>query len=177
MVNEKLLAKLNKQVSREFYSAYLYLSMEAYFANNNLDGMAHFFHIQFQEELDHAMGLFNYIHKIGGRITLEAVPQPQADYQDAAAVFKAALAHEETVTAAFYELYEDAIATRDHTTSTFLQWYINEQAEEEENLVKILHKLDLIGNEGLGLLMLDNELAQRVYTPPAGLPGIGPNMQ
>ncbi|BCV22052.1 ferritin [Moorella sp. Hama-1] len=177
MADAKLLAQLNEQITREFYSAYLYLAMEAYLANKNLDGMAHFFHVQFQEELDHGVNLFNYVHKIGGQVTLGAIPQPEAAYQDPAAVFKAALAHERTVTAAFYELYEAAVAVRDHTTSTFLQWYITEQAEEEETLVKILHKLDLIGNDGMGLLMLDSELAQRVYTPPAGLPGAGPKNQ
>lgn len=166
MISEKMLQKLNEQVTKEFYSAYLYLSMEAYFASENLNGFANFFHVQAQEERDHAMKFFNYISHVGGRVKLAPIEGPQTDFVSAREVFQITLDHERQVTQLIYFLVNLAVEEKDHFTNTFLQWFVTEQAEEESSADAILKKLKLIGSDGMGILMLDAELAKRVYTPP-----------
>lgn len=167
MISEKLNKLLNEQVQKEFYSAYLYLSMEAYFTSMNLDGFANFFHVQVQEERDHAMKIFNYINQKGGKVELLPVEAPQTDFESAEKVFELTYAHEQAVTKSIYNLVDNAIEEKDHGTNSFLQWFVTEQVEEEATAEKNLRKLQLIKNDPNGLFMLDAELAQRVYTPPA----------
>ncbi|HEY5585602.1 MAG TPA: ferritin [Ruminiclostridium sp.] len=167
MISDKLNKLLNEQVQKEFYSAYLYLSMEAYFANQNLDGFANFFRVQIQEERDHAMKFFNYINHKGGKVELLQIDAPQVDFKSAEEIFDLTLGHEQLVTKSIYNIVDNAIEERDHGTNTFLQWFVTEQIEEEATVEKNLRKLKLIKGDSNGLLMLDAELALRVYTPPA----------
>ena len=171
MIHVKMQEALVQQLNKELYSAYLYLSKEAYFSNLDLDGFAHYFHIQIQEERDHAMGFFNYLTKTGSQVKLPAIAQPPATFDSPLHVFELALKHEEYVTQSIYSLMDIAQEVKDHQTQVFLQWYITEQSEEEENMTRVCNRLKLIGNDGSGLFMLDNELAQRIYTP-AVIPGV-----
>ncbi len=164
MVNQQMLQKLNEQLQKEFFSAYLYLSMEAYLRSLNLDGFANWFHVQAQEERDHAMAFFSYIHKVGGSVVLGAIQQPQTAFSGSQEIFEISLQHEQSVTKSIHGLMDLAQELRDHTSQVFLHWFITEQAEEEESIGRILNKLKLIKGDGAGLFMIDNELAQRVYT-------------
>lgn len=166
MLSEKMQKMLNEQVQKEFYSAYLYLSMEAYFLHQNLEGFANFFHVQVQEERDHALKIFNYINEAGGRIELMQIDAPQIDFASPQTVFALTFQHEQFVTKSIYNLVDLAIEEKDHLTNNFLQWFVTEQMEEEATMDRVLKKLKLIKEDAHGLLMLDAELAQRVYTPP-----------
>ncbi len=163
MLTEKMLQKLNQQVEKEFFSAYLYLSMEAYLRSINLDGFANWFQVQLQEERYHAMAFYNYIDKVNGKIELGAIEQPRHDFSSPLEIFELGLEHEQYVTKLIYDLMDLAIETKDHTTQIFLQWFITEQAEEEENMTRIINRLKLINADSAGLFMLDTELAQRMY--------------
>ncbi len=167
MISEKMEKILNEQVVKEFYSAYLYLSMGAYFASKNLGGFANWFNIQAQEERDHAMMFYNYINRVGGKVSLGQIDAPQVDFDSIEDVLKKTLEHEQFVTKSIYNIVDLAIEERDHKSNSFLQWFVNEQVEEEENAENNLRKIQLIGNDVQGILMMDAEMAQRVYTPPA----------
>ncbi|KXZ40662.1 ferritin [Alkalithermobacter thermoalcaliphilus JW-YL-7 = DSM 7308] len=165
MATEKMIKALNNQLFREFQSEYIYISMEAYFASQNLDGFANFFNVQAQEERAHAYKIFNYIHRIGGKVELQSIPQPKIDFESPKEVIQLALEHEKFITKSIHDILALAIEEKDYTTSAFLQWYINEQAEEEESMEKILNKIKLLKEDPAGILMLDSELAKRVFVP------------
>ncbi len=166
-----MIQAVNDQVNKELFSAYFYLAMQAYFSSLNLDGFANYFRVQVQEERDHALGFYNYLNKIGGKITFAEIQKPQSEFSSPQEVFELALNHEQFVTQSIYSLMNIAREIQDHTTEIFLQWYITEQAEEEENMGRVLNKLKLIKGDGAGLFMIDSELAQRIYTP-AVIPGV-----
>ncbi len=165
MASERMIKELNAQVQREFFSSYFYISMEAYCADQNLDGFANFFHVQAQEERDHAYKMFDYISRVGGKIELEALEKPQTDFASPEEVFEMTLEHEKFITKSIHSLLDIALEEKDHTTTAFLQWFVTEQAEEEESVEKIIKKLQLLKGHPGGLFMIDQELAQRVYTP------------
>jgi ferritin len=167
MLSEKMEAALNRQLNKELYSAYLYLSMSAYSTYIGLKGFANWFKVQYQEEMAHAMKIYDYINSRGGQVNLIAIEQPIAVFKAPLDMFEKTLAHEQFVTKSINELVDLAIAEKDHATNIFLQWYVTEQIEEEGNDIDIIAKLKLIGDDGNGLLMLDKELAMRVFTPPA----------
>lgn len=169
MFSEKLLNELNKQVNYELYSAYLYMKMEAFFAEKSLNGFANFFKVQTTEERDHARMFFDFILRKGGKIALDTITKPEADFADILDVFKQALEHEKFVTSRIYELSDIAREEKEHATLSFLQWFVDEQVEEEETFQEIVDKLEFIGDNVHAILMLDAELAQRTYTPPAAL--------
>ncbi|AHF08033.1 ferritin [Desulfitobacterium metallireducens] len=171
MVQEKVQEALVQQLNKELYSAYFYLGMVTYFSNLNLEGFAHYFRVQVQEERDHALGFFNYLLKTNNPIQLPAIAQPPQNFESPLHVFELALRHEEKVTQSIYSLMDVAQEFKDHQTQVFLQWYITEQSEEEDNMTRVYNRLKLAGNEGSGIFMLDNELAQRIYTP-AVIPGV-----
>lgn len=165
MISEKMQQILNEQVQKEFYSAYLYLSMEAYFDEQNLKGFAHFFRVQTQEERDHAMMFFKYISHVQGNAKLLQIDQPSSKFDTPLDVFKAAYSHEVFITKSIYKIVDLSLEEKDHKTNAFLQWFINEQTEEEANMDDNIKKLQLIDNDGRGILMMDSELMARVYTP------------
>ncbi|MGL5651999.1 MAG: ferritin [Paraclostridium sp.] len=167
MASQKILDALNNQLQMEFFSEYFYMSMEAYFMDNNLDGFANFFNVQAKEERDHAYKLFNYISRAGGKIILQSIEQPKGAFESPLEVFELALNHEKLITNSIHELTDLAISEKDHTTSSFLRWFIDEQSEEEESMEKIVRKLRLLKNDPAGLLMIDQELSQRTYVPIA----------
>lgn len=166
MINKKLEERINYQINRELYSEYLYLSMSAYLENKGLAGMANFMRVQAQEEHFHAMKFFNYVNERGGRVVLDAIEQPPVDFETPLAVFEESLKHEKIVTDLINKLMDLAIEVNDHATRSFLNWYVDEQVEEENSFQTIIDKLELVGGKGHGLLMLDKDLGMRVFTPP-----------
>ncbi len=165
MISKKMEEALNKQLNRELFSSYLYLSMASYFETNNYVGMAQWMRLQADEEHAHSMKFFAFIQKIGGRVTLGQIDKPQSEWDSAQKAFEDALGHEEYITKHINELTDLAISERDHSTKTFLQWYIDEQVEEEAAANEIVQKFNLIGDSKSGLYMLDRELGARILTP------------
>ena len=169
MLSNKIEEALNEQVNAEFWSAYLYLSMACHFEAEGLTGIANWFRIQFQEEQAHAQIFMNYINARGGRVQLMPVAEVPTKWDSPLAAYRDTLAHENKVSALINNLYAMAEAEHDYATRTALGWFISEQVEEEETARELIDKLQLIGDNGYGLYMLDKELATRTYTTPAPL--------
>lgn len=167
MLKQKVADALNEQVNAEIFSAYLYLSMSSYSQSINLDGAANWFRVQAQEEMAHAMKIFDFIIERGGRAILTQIAEPKEEWDSPLAAFEAAYEHEEMVTSLINGLVDLAIAESDHATNAFLQWFVAEQVEEEASADAIVQRLRLAGGDGAGLFMIDTELASRVFTPPA----------
>ena len=166
MINEKLEKACNVQINKEFYSEYLYLSMQAYFERLNLKGFVNWMSVQVQEERAHAMGMFDYLNQRGGNIQLEAIEKPQTDWKSPLDVFEEVLKHEEYVTSSINALMDVAEETKDRAAMSFLNWYLKEQVEEEDNVGNVLATLKLIGDDKKALLMLDKDLAARTFVAP-----------
>ena len=163
MLNKKIEDALNKQLNAELYSAYLYLSMSAYFRHQNLNGFAHWMRIQNLEETTHAMKLFDYILERGGKAHLTKIDGIEAKWNNIIEVFEESLAHERMITKNFNNLVEIGTKEKDNATLNMLQWFVNEQVEEEANADEILQQLKLIKGEGQGILLIDRELKTRVF--------------
>jgi len=161
MLSSAVQDAMNQQVNAELYSAYLYLAMAADLEAANLHGMAHWMQVQAKEETGHALKFFKYIFERGGRVTLASVAAPPVEWDSPLAVFEAVYKHECHVSSLIDKLAELAGAEKDHASGVFLQWFINEQVEEEANANEILHQLRMIGDSKQGLFMLDRHLAQR----------------
>lgn len=166
MISKKMQDAINDQINYEIYSAYIYLSMSAYYQSLNLPGFANWMNVQYQEEIMHAMKFFAYVNSRGGRVLLKTIEGPETDWASPSDPFNVALAHEQKVTARINNLVNLAMDERDHASVAFLQWFVTEQVEEESNAEAIIRHLELIGDDRSGLFMLDRELATRVYTPP-----------
>lgn len=169
MLSERLQQAINEQIGKEFYSGYLYLSMAAYFEDLTLNGFAHWMRVQGQEESCHAMIFYNYMAEQGARVRLPAIDQPQSDFKSPLDVFETGLAHERTVTQSINNLMDIAIEDRDHASHSFLNWFVDEQVEEESTFDTLRSKLKLVGGESHGLFMLDQEVGARVFNMPAQL--------
>ncbi len=169
MLKEKVEKAINAQINAEMWSAYLYLSMAAYCHANGNPGMGNWFEVQFQEEQDHAKILFNYIIRRGGRVELKPIDAVPTTWDGILDVFKSTLAHEQKVTALINDLVALAAAENDYATHSMLQWFIDEQVEEEENAQNIIDNLNMIKDNGYGLYMLDKELGARTYTQASPL--------
>ncbi len=161
MLSKRLQAALNEQIVRELESAYVYLSMCAYFEAQNLRGMAHWMRLQAQEELKHAMKIFDFVNDRGGRVELGAIAKPPVDFKSPLDAFQEALAHEQKITECINDLYDLADDEDDYPTEVMLHWFIDEQVEEEKSASEIVEQLKLIGESGAGLLILDQKLGQR----------------
>jgi ferritin len=161
MLPDKIQKALNDQVNAELYSAYLYLSMNAYFKSSGLDGFANWMSQQAHEETQHALKFYDFIHQRGGRVALTQIEAPPSQWDSPLAVFEATLQHEQKVTGLISELVDLAQAERDHATVIFLEWFVSEQVEEEESVGAVLDQLKLLGDDRSGLFMIDRELAQR----------------
>ena len=161
MLNATLENALNDQLNSELYSAHLYLSMAAYFETENLSGFAHWMKVQHQEEISHAMRLFDYINDRNGRVVVQAIAQPPAEFESVQAVMESTLEHERAVTAMIEDLYREAQAQKDYATHVLLEWFIEEQVEEEKSALEVVEHLKLVGDDGTGLLILDGRLAER----------------
>jgi ferritin len=161
MLNPTVQQALNDQVQKELHSAYIYLSMAAYFEAENLPGAAHWMRNQAGEEQEHAMKIFDFIQDRGGRVTLQAIDAPPATFSSPLAVFQAAYAHEQKVTQSIHDLYALAVQEADYPTQVMLQWFIDEQVEEEKNASAIMAQLQMVGDSPAALFMIDRQLAAR----------------
>lgn len=166
MINQRLEKAINEQINAELYSAYLYLSMGAYFEDQGLSGFANWMRIQFEEEQFHGLKFFDYLAERGGRVMLEAIEKPETNWESPLAVFEEVLKHERHVTSLINNLIDIAIEEKDHAAKSFLNWFIDEQVEEEATAENLVHQLKLVEGDGRGLLMLDKDLATRTFTPP-----------
>lgn len=166
MIAKDVQDAFNGQLNAETYSAYLYWSMSAYFEEINLKGFANWMRCQAQEEMVHAMKFYTHLLERGGRAVLAAIDGPATEWDSPLAAFQAAYAHECKVTAMINGLVDLARDHKDHASEAFLQWFVNEQVEEEASADEIVQKLKLMADAPGGLFLLDQELAQRVFTPP-----------
>lgn len=161
MLSKTMEKALNEQINKEMFSSYLYLAMSAYLSTQYLEGFAKFFKVQSQEEMGHAMKLFGYINERGGQVVLDKIDKPQTNYKDIEEIFAQTLEHEKFITKSIHELVELAIQEKDHASKNFLDWYVNEQVEEEANMDNWLAKIKMVGNKGQALIMLDVHAGQR----------------
>lgn len=161
MINESMQDAINTQIHRELESAYIYLAMSAYFESEDLPGFAHWMRMQAGEEREHAMRLYEYLHERGGRVVLKAITQPPQDYGSTREAVQNVLDHERMITKSIHDLYELAQRERDFATQSHLQWFIDEQVEEEASAEALLSRLALVEQGQGNLLMLDRELADR----------------
>lgn len=166
MLSEKMQSALNEQINAEIWSAYLYLSMSAYFEGQNLPGFANWMKTQWQEEISHSMKLFDYVNERGGRVLLKPIAEVKTEWKDAVEVFTETLNHERLVSSLINNLVNIAISEGDHATNNTLQWFVAEQIEEESTADSLLQQLKMIDGFGHGMLMLDRELAQRSFVAP-----------
>lgn len=165
MISEKMQIAINEQINAELYSGYLYLAMSSYYMSINLPGFANWMRVQAQEELVHAMKFFDWVNGRGGTALVQPIEGPPTEWKSPAAPFEQAYQHELEVTRRINNLVNLAIEERDHATNAFLDWFVNEQVEEEANADGVVKQLKLVG-DGNGLFMLDRQLATRVFTPP-----------
>jgi ferritin len=166
MFSKKMEAAINMQIDEELFSAYLYLSMSTYFADKSLNGFANWMRIQAQEEQFHAMKFFDYVQERGGKVELFAIEKPENHWDSIQTIFEETLKHEEHITSKITELVVIANEENDFASQNFLQWYIDEQVEEEAAASEILEQIKFLGENKHGILMLDREYKARVYTPP-----------
>lgn len=166
MINKKMEKSLNDQINAELYSAYLYLSMSAYFESINLAGFANWMKIQAQEEVAHAMKFYDYLVERGGRVTLLTIDAPPTTWSSPLSAFEDVYEHEQKVTSLIHTLMDLALAEKDHASVSMLRWFVDEQVEEESSADTIVEKLKLVGEKGRGIFMLDQQLGQRVFTSP-----------
>ena len=173
MISDKMAKELNNQIREELYSAYLYLEMSACATHMGLAGTANWFMVQTQEEMAHTRIFYNYLNSQNQKVLLQAIDQPPAKFKTALEMFQAALKHENHVTGRINLLSNLAVKEKDHATQIFLQWFVSEQVEEEENANDIIGRLKLAGTDGSGLFMIDRELAARVFALPSPLAAAG----
>jgi len=161
VLSKKLEGAVNEQIKNELYSAYLYLAMAAHCEHKNFKGFANWLKIQAKEEVAHAIRLYDFVNDRGGKVVLSAIDQPPAEYQSLTEIFEKVLNHEKGVTTKINHLYELAKEENDYPLQVHLQWFIDEQVEEEKNPAEILAMLQFIGESGSGIMMLDHELGER----------------
>ena len=161
MLKESVEKALNKQINAELYSAYLYQSMAAYFEDKSLSGFAQWMDLQAEEEKNHARKIYDYINERGGRVILEGIDKPESEWESNLDVFEDSLAHEEKITAMINDLVSLSAEEKDYATHSFLQWFVDEQVEEEDTVGEIVDKLKLVGDSTQGLFMMDDKLAAR----------------
>jgi len=166
MISKRLVDAFNEQINKELYSEYYYLTMAAWLDSENLPGCANFFKVQVEEERFHAMKMYDFVNERGGKIIMGAIKCPPVEFDSVLDVFEKAYEHEQLVTKLIYGLMDVAIEEKDHAAKSFLNWFIDEQVEEEASMDTIVGKLRMIGGNGHGLLMIDNDLSTRVFTPP-----------
>ena len=163
VINEKMQAALNGQINAELYSTYLYLSMEAYFQSVNLAGFAKWMKAQTQEEMTHAMKIYDYVNQCGGRVILEMIEKPPSQWESPLAVFEAVYKHEQKVTGLINDLVNLANKEKDPATGNFLQWFVKEQIEEEDSANAVVEKLKSAKDSPDAMSILDNELGKRIF--------------
>ena len=166
-MDNKVSKLLNEQISKELYSAYLYLDFSIFYEAQGLDGFANWYMIQAQEERDHAMLFLKYLQNNGEKVSLEAISKPDKEFKVLMDPLKFGLEHEQYVTSLINDIYAAAYDVKDFRTMQFLDWFVKEQLEEEKNADDMIKKMELFGNDSKGLYSLDAEYAARVYTAPS----------
>lgn len=167
MISPKIQDAINAQINAELWSGYLYLSMAMNFEAQGRTGVANWFRIQFKEEQAHAEIFINYLNQRGGRVLLAPIAAVDTEWETPLAAFEATLAHEQKVTSLINDLFALAEEEKDYATRDRLTWFVSEQVEEEDNARQLIDKYRLVGDNGMGQYMLDQELAGRVYTAPS----------
>lgn len=162
-MNKKIQDAINGQIKAEFYSAYLYLSMSAYCESQSFKGMANWLKIQYQEELTHALKFYHFLLDRGGKVELKAIDEPPSEFKSPLDIFEKTHEHEKMVTGLINGLYELAKEEKDYAFQELLHWYIKEQVEEEANTSEIAENLKQVGDDGNGLLLLDQKLGLRQF--------------
>jgi len=165
MINKVLEKHLNQQINEEIYSSYLYLSMSAYFESISLKGFSNWTRIQAQEELTHAMKLYDYLAERDGRVTLELVKKPQTEWDNVIDVMENVYSHEQKITSLLNNLVTLALDEKDHALVSFLKFFVDEQVEEESNVKDLLGQLKLVEGKGTGLFMIDKDVKLRIFQP------------
>ena len=166
-MNDKIASLLNQQITKEFYSAYLYLDMANFYDEMDLDGYSNYYMIQAQEERDHALLFMKYMQNNGLKVTLEAIDKPDKTFESVLDPLVAAAEHERYVTALINTIYHEAHEAKDYRTMKFLDWFVDEQMEEEDSADTMISRYKLFGTDPKGLYLLDQEYAGRVYTAPS----------
>ena len=166
-MNKKVVELLNDQINKELYSAYLYLDIANYYDEMDLDGYANYYMIQAQEERDHALLFMKYMQSNGLKVTLEAIAKPDKVFDSVLAPLEVAAEHERYVTALINAIYHEAHEAKDYRTMKFLDWFVDEQMEEEDNADSMVNRYKLFGQDPRGLYLLDQEYAARVYAAPS----------
>jgi len=166
-MNDKIAALLNEQINKELYSAYLYLDIANFYDEQDLDGYANYYTIQAQEERDHALLFLKYMQTNGLKVTFEAIAKPDKVFKEVIDPLVAAAEHERYVTALINAIYHEAHEAKDYRTMKFLDWFVDEQMEEEDNADTMVSRYKLFGQDPKGLYLLDQEYAARVYTAPS----------
>ena len=161
MIKQSMQDAINDQINKELFSAYIYLAMAAHFESKNLPGFSRWLRLQSEEELEHAMKFYRYLQERGGEVVLKSIDQPQAHWDTALLAFKDVLAHEQFITTSINKLYEMALKENDYPSQMMLQWFINEQVEEEANATLIVEQLKMIEERENSMLFLDNQLGKR----------------
>lgn len=167
MVSETIINLVNDQITKEQYAAQLYLSMSAWFYAQDLEGIGNYFRVQSKEELMHADKMFDYVNDIGGKVILNEIPKPPSEFNNAQEIFEKALDHERLVTKSIFNIVKAANDESDFATTSFLQWFINEQVEEESSASLLVTKIKMVKDNPSALYLFDQELAQRVFVPAA----------
>lgn len=166
-MNEQIAKLLNEQINKELYSAYLYLDIANFYDELDLDGYANYYMIQAQEERDHALLFMKYMQINNLKVTLEAIEKPDKVFSNMLDPLEVAAEHERYVTALINNIYHEAHQAKDYRTMKFLDWFVNEQMEEEENADSMISRYKLFGQDPKGLYLLDQEYAARVYAAPS----------
>ena len=166
-MNDKIAFLLNQQINKEFYSAYLYLDMSNYYDELDLNGYANYYMVQAQEERDHALLFMKYMQSIGLKVTLDAIDKPDKTFTSILDPLEMAAEHERYVSALINDIYHECHESRDYRTLKFLDWFVDEQREEEDSADSMVSRYKLFGQDPRGLYLLDQEYASRVYTAPS----------
>ena len=166
-MTDKIAALLNQQINKEFYSAYLYLDISNYYDDLDLKGYANYYNVQAQEERDHALLFMKYMQSIGLKVTLDAIDKPEQKFESVLEPLEVAAEHERYVTSLIHAIYHECHEAKDYRTMKFLDWFVDEQMEEEENADKMVSRYQLFGSDPKGLYLLDQEYAARVYAAPS----------
>jgi len=161
LLSAKVQKALNEQIKDELYASYLYLAMAGYFKETNLDGFAHWFDLQRQEEINHGLKIFDYVYDRGGKVELMALAKPAGSFASPLEVAQEAFDHERAVTEKINDLYELALQEKDYQTQSLLQWFISEQIEEEKSALTLVERLKMAGKDAAALLILDREMGAR----------------
>ena len=161
MINDKVKEVLNEQINKEFFSGYLYLSMSAHLKELGLFVFASWMRIQAREEVEHGLKIFDYLINCNSFVTLKQIKTPEFEFENILSIFNLVYEHEKCITNSIMEVAKRAEEECDRTTLNFIDWFIEEQIEEEENIKNIIKRLELFGDDKVSLYLMDKELGER----------------